>query len=655
MAFSRETSLFLDLKEKRRSKSGFIPHFCYSFKHSCNKKYYPIYSVVVVIRWKFMSPFRRANLYLLFIYLLCLVFGSQSFWNYNYQSLLEQHQAQLDRFSSHVSSKLDKYAHLPQLLSEDRELTYALLQPDNSAQIDLTNRYLEDVNNIIQAADTYLLDQWGNTIAASNWNLDRSFVGKNFAWRPYFSDAIQGNRSQYFALGSTSGQRGYYYSFPVAYAADYIGVIVVKMDLSAIEESWKGKQNTFVATDKHDIIFMSSNPSWLFKGLTTLSEQNRSKVFNSRQYLDTPIRSLGLVGDLNTEHSELENPHQNWIKGDYIASNRHVPKLDLTIRVLTEKVTLFWSTLSFGLVLSLLFVIAFLALQLWYQRYQKKRQFEQLQSEAKQKLEFLVMERTSELQAQVSERTRTEQALRQTQNELIQAAKLAVLGEMSASISHELNNPLAAIRSFADNGRRFLLKEKYDRVDDNLNRISNLTDRMAKISNQLKSFTRKSDSNDVQILDLSSVIISAKELVAPQIKSYQIPLNVDLEHLNAKVEINAIQIEQVLINLITNAAQAVELIPDRRVNVSYQQDQARVRIFIDDNGPGIDEVAAKQLFEPFYTTKKNGLGLGLSISQQIVQAMNGELSVTRSPLGGARFTVQLPIKTTNSTATDKEN
>lgn len=602
-----------------------------------------------------MSPFRRAHFYLLLCYLLCLILGSRWVWNYNYQSLLDQHQAQLDRFSSHVYSKLDKYAHLPQLLAEDQELVSVLKQPNNPAQIDLTNRYLENVNNIIQAADTYLLDQWGNTIAASNWNLDRSFIGKNFAWRPYYSDAIQGESSQYFALGSTSGQRGYYYSFPVIYAADAIGVVVVKMDLSAIEGNWKAKQSTFVATDNYDVVFMSSNPNWLFKSLTTLSEQDRSKITNSRQYLDTPIRSLGLIGDLDSAHSELQNPHSGWFKDDYLVSSRPFPQLDLTIRVVTEKVTLFWSTLSFALILTLLFVIALLTLQLTYQRHQKKRQFEQLQSEAKQKLEFLVMERTAELQAEVSERARTENALRQTQNELIQAAKLAVLGQMSASISHELNNPLAAIRSFADNGRRFLAKQKLDRVDENLSRISSLTDRMAKISSQLKSFTRKSDSNDVHLMELTPIVISAKELVAPQIKSYRVELTVNVDNLNVRAEINAIQVEQVLINLLTNAAQAVADLPERQVQLSSAQFGEFVDIYIDDNGPGIDSKQAHQLFEPFYTTKKNGLGLGLSISQQIIQAMHGQLSVSQSPLGGARFTMRLPVARPESQVKTKES
>ena len=590
-----------------------------------------------------MSSFRRANLSVFILYLLTLLAGSQWMWEYRYHAQHAEQQEQLDRFASHIINKLDKYAHLPKLIAKDGELLAALKQPSNPAQVELTNRFLQNVNDTILAADTYLLDRWGTTIAASNWNLDRSFVSRNFAWRPYFFEAIQGRASQYFALGSTSGQRGYYYSYPVVYAAEVVGVIVVKMDLSAIEENWSSKVNTFVATDQNHVIFMSSNPHWLFKSLTDLDDATRQAIRDSRQYLDTDIQSLGLNGPIDLAQSELTNRRLGWIQGDYLVSSRPLPELNLTIRVLSEKVTVFWSVLSFGLVWSLLFVIVFLTMQLTYQRRLKQRQFERLQAEAKQKLEFLVMERTAELHAEVLERSRTEAALRQTQDELIQAAKLAVLGQMSASISHELNNPLAAIRSFADNARRFLAKSHLDRVDDNLQRISSLTDRMAKISSQLKSFTRKSDSNDVSIMALTPVITSVKELVTPQIKSYRVDFEVELAPELGKVDINAIQLEQVLINLITNAAQAVESLDTRKVRLSAKVVDKQVQIAIDDNGPGIDQQAALHLFEPFYTTKKNGLGLGLSISQHIIETMHGELTVGTSPLGGARFTVSLPL------------
>ncbi|MCG9647131.1 ATP-binding protein [Vibrio brasiliensis] len=591
-----------------------------------------------------MLTYRRGKFYLLVLYVFAVIGGSSWVWNSSETSLLATHKEQLERFAEFISSKLDKYAHLPQLIAKDSELISALQSPDNSAQIELTNRYLQHINQTIQSTDAYLLDEFGNTIASSNWNLERSFVGRNYAWRPYFSNAIQGKPSQYFALGSSSKQRGYYFSYPVTYAAEIIGVIVIKMDLTAIEANWQNKTNTFVATDSNNVIFMSSNESWLFKSLTTLSESTRQSILNSRQYLDTPIRSFGLAGDLSREHSHLRNPALPGFEHDYLVSSRPLDKHNLTLRVLTSKVNLLWTTLSFSLVLSLMFVIAYLSFALAYQRQLKKRQFEQLQSEAKQKLEFLVMERTSELQAEISERTKTEQALRQTQDELIQAAKLAVLGQMSASISHELNNPLAAIRSFADNGKRFLARQSYERVDDNLSRISALTDRMAKISNQLRSFTRKSDSNEVSKLDIKPLILSAKELLAAQCKAKQVDLRLDLEQQLPNVELNPIQFEQVLINLVTNAMQALEQQDQRTIEISATVSDSHIAIFVDDNGPGIAYSEQHQLFEPFYTTKKNGLGLGLSISQQITQAMGGSLDIADSPLGGARFVITLPVE-----------
>ncbi|NCO45171.1 MAG: sensor histidine kinase, partial [Vibrio sp.] len=476
-------------------------------------------------------------------------------------------------------------------------------------------------------------------------HLTHSFIGRNFAWRPYFKTAITGQESQYFALGSTSGQRGYYYSYPIVYAADVIGVVVVKMDLSAIEENWQSKQSYFVATDDNNIIFMSSQPEWLFKSVAMLSESDRIAVQNSRQYLDTSIRSLGLIGDFRASVAEWENPYQTWIKGDFIVSTKPLPSIGLNIRVLSPKINIFWDSFGFTLINSMLFAIVYLGLLLVNHRQLKQRQIEQLQSEAKQKLEFLVMERTSALHAEIAERSKTESMLRQTQDELIQAAKLAVLGQMSASISHELNNPLAAIRSFADNGRRFLANGKPERTDDNLTRISALTERMAKISEQLKSFARKSNTDEKVNAQLLPIILSTKELMQPQFKSNLIQFEMELPAMDLWVRVNPIQLEQVLINLLTNAMQALEEQHQKCVRLSTECKASQVLIHIDDNGPGITQEKIAHLFEPFFTTKKNGLGLGLSISQQIIQSMNGELTMTSSPQCGARFSVSLPIVT----------
>ncbi|WP_295899341.1 ATP-binding protein [uncultured Vibrio sp.] len=585
---------------------------------------------------------RNINIAFIALFIICTTVGSKIVWDQQTQIVYDGHQAQLERFSEYISSKLDKYNHIPQLLSKDKELQDALLDPKNSAQIEITNRYLEQVNKVIQAADTYLLDKYGTTIASSNWNISRSFVGRNFAWRPYFISAIQGSTSQYFALGSTSGLRGYYYSYPISHAGEIVGVTVVKMDLSLIEESWRGKDSFFIVTDKDNVVFMSNQPDWLFKSLTTLSDAQRSRIKNSRQYLDTNIRSLGFSGLLSDHQGKLSHPHKNELLGSYLYSSNALSKLPLTIRVLTPQRTVVWSVLGFIIILGLVFSIAYLGTLLIHNRRVKHRQLEQLQNEAKQKLEFQVMSRTAELHAEIAERVKTETTLRHTQEELIQAAKLAVLGEMSASISHELNNPLAAIRSFADNGKRFLSKQKLDRVDDNLSRISSLTERMAKISDQLRSYARKTELSDQAILPIEPVLTAAIELMSPQLKASMIEFSTSLQTQLPEVSINRIQLEQVLVNLLTNAIQALEGHNTKRISLKASYDETALLVAIDDNGQGVDIQKTSQLFEPFYTTKKNGLGLGLSISQQIIEAMNGSLSYHPSDLGGACFSITIP-------------
>ncbi|TRN17379.1 sensor histidine kinase [Vibrio fluvialis] len=596
-----------------------------------------------------MWSIRRLSVLFFIVFVVVTAMSAHLVWRYQYQSLLLDHQSQLDKFSSLITAKLDKYAHIPRLLSKDKELVDALLHPANTAQIEVTNRYLEQVNDVIQAADTYLLDQYGNTLAASNWNLERSFIGRNFAWRPYFYQSIAGADSQYFALGSTSGQRGYYYAYPVVYAAEILGVVVVKMDLSAIEENWQSQSSYFVATDTNQVVFMSSQPSWLFKSVGNLSDTTRDQIRSSLQYLDKPIASLGLTGDFSAQETEWFNHRMGWIKGDFIVSSRQLSMPDLTIRVLSPRMNVFWDVFGFVMILTMVFAIVYLAILLAHHRQVRQRQIEQLQVEAKQKLEFLVMERTAKLHAEIDERIRTEQALRQTQNELIQAAKLAVLGQMSASISHELNNPLAAIRSFADNSRRFLANGKSERTDENLARISALTERMAKISEQLKSFARKSSSDEKADVQLYPIVVYAKELMQPQFKSHYIELNIQTPLEPVWASVNPIQLEQVLINLLTNAMQALDGQESRKVAMTLLSDSDGTLIHVDDNGPGIGQDKMAHLFEPFFTTKQNGLGLGLSISQQIIQSMNGDLTASVSPLGGARFTIHLPPLTAPAT------
>lgn len=597
---------------------------------------------------KIFSQSRRITLLWLFLYCLTLIVSANWLWQFSYQQLQTQNQQQLDRFSRHLESQLGHYAYIPQLLSHQEIVIKALQLADNSAQLELTNRHLDNVNSIIGASDTYLLDAQGTTIAASNWFTDTTFIGNNFSFRPYFQDAKQGKQGRYFALGSTSGKRGYYFSFPVVYAAEVIGVIVVKMDLSSIEKDWTGKEQLFLVTDDNNVVFISSEKRWLFQSLSPLSETKKESILKSRRYLNQPIEALSTVGNLvqNAQLLSIQNKR-------YLSLINRSSGEGWNIRVLAPITPILFNVSMLILFISLLYMLLYLIVTLFQQKQNQHKKQVLAEIKAKQQLEFTVMQRTSALQAEIAERHKAESALRSTQKELIQSAKLALLGQLSASISHELNNPLAAIRSYAENAILFLQRDKLEQVDSNLSRIVLLTERMAKISEQLKSFARKSDG-ELQEISLQPVIVAAHELLKPQFKASQTTLKMDIPTPPINVKAEPIQLEQIIVNLLSNAMQAMQNSTQKLIEIKLYAEKNQAIIQVLDRGTGIDKEHLAHLFEPFFTTKETGLGLGLSISQQIISNMQGELSARNRYSQGAVFSISLPINNLNDNS-KKEN
>lgn len=590
-----------------------------------------------------MSHHRRVTLLLIFFYFLTLILSVNWLWQFSYERLISANQEQLERFSRHLENQLERFVYIPQLLSRQGIIVETLKADDSSAQRDITNHHLESINEIIGASDTYLLDASGTTIAASNWSKSISFIGHNFAFRPYFQQAMNDQRGHYFALGSTSGQRGYYFSYPVKYAAEILGVVVIKMDLSSIEKDWSGKAQHFMVTDKNHIIFISSETSWLFRSMVPLSTALQNEISNSRRYLSREIKSLSFSGDLNKSPTSLRFNAAGQVGKNYLSLTKTLKNVDWQVRVLTPTTSLLINITMLILFLSLFYLLIYLVHVLISQKQSRHKEQVLLQAKAKQQLEFQVMQRTSALRAEIDERRKAERALRETQKELIQSAKLAVLGQLSASISHELNNPLAAIRSYAENAITFLNLDKNDKVSNNLTRITYLTDRMAKISSQLKAFARKSDG-ELSLISLQPVLLAAHELVKPQLKASQVLLEMDLPDKPVQVKAEPIQLEQIVVNLLSNAIQAMEECEEKQIKItlSVQDNQAQVEVI--DIGIGIKQSDLTLLFEPFFTTKETGLGLGLSISQQIITNMHGKIWAKNRQNQGAKFCISLPLQ-----------
>ena len=584
---------------------------------------------------------RRRLLYLasLAVLLLIALVAWQASWRNGMRNLQQESRQQLLQFSGHLDAQLARYQFLPQLIARNQLLVETLLDPGNSSRIDLANRFLEDINAITGASDTYLMDAGGTTLAASNWNGKRPFVGRNFSFRPYFQQAMSGRLGRYFALGSTSRQRGYYFAWPIIHAAEAIGVLVVKMDLAGIEQRYSGHQTQFIVTDPDSVVFISTRPDWLFHSLNPLSQQTLTRLTNSRRYPDTEIRPLPLAWD-NTSGGSIQTLQlgTGTARKAYLYQQQEMPEAGWRVAILTPLDPVRRGSLvATGLAL-LSALLGLLLILLLRQRHRRRVERQRYAERSQRELQHQVALQTRDLRREIEERKRTEQRLRDTQGELIQTAKLAVLGQMSASISHELNNPLAAIRGYADNARRFLERGETDPVDQNLQRIGELTKRMGKISSQLKQFARKS-SDRLEPVRIEPVIQTAIDLVTPQYRRCGIHIDTACPQPGPRALAEIIPLEQVLINLINNAVQALD--GEGRILIGCERQQEWVLIHVDDDGPGLDEQALEHIFDPFYTTKKTGLGLGLSISARIMDSMNGHLSAANRPQGGARFTISL--------------
>jgi two-component system C4-dicarboxylate transport sensor histidine kinase DctB len=563
-------------------------------------------------------------------------------WRNGLNKLSVSNQQQLEQFTDHLASQLSRYGFIPQLVAKNTLLVELLNDPDNDSLVEVVNLLLGEINEITHASDTYLMDSNGLTLASSNWRDETPFIGQNFSFRPYFTQAMEGRTGRYFALGTTSGKRGYYFAYPVIYNARKRGVIAIKMDLTEIEKYWSESLSQFIVSDPDGIIFIATDPDWLYKNIHPLSADSLARIKASRRYSDTDIQPLRLVMKASiSDYSHIIKITTPASADEYISSYHDMRSAGWSVRILTPLGDLREQSLISAFTVLLLALSLLLIGLLAWQRHRRHQERERFHRDAQKQLERKVSLRTADLENEIEEHKQTEKTLRETQGELIQTAKLAVLGQMSASISHELNNPLAAIRSYADNARKFLTINKDDKADENLQRIAELTDRMSRISSQLKFFSRKS-SGQLESAEIAPIIQTAIEISRPQFKQLKISIDTHRVARDIIADVDIIQLEQVLINLINNAIHAIGRDTPGTISISAEKTGKQIMIHVDDSGPGIDEQQLEMIFEPFFTTRKSGLGLGLSISARIIDSMKGRLTAQNLNSGGARFSITLP-------------
>ncbi|WP_082542541.1 MULTISPECIES: sensor histidine kinase [unclassified Mesorhizobium] len=549
---------------------------------------------------------------------------------------------------SALSGQMNRFEPLPALIADHADIKALLADPGNPERIARGNAYLKEINRLLRSSDIYVMKTDGDTIVASNYDQPLSFVGENFSYRPYYQEAMAGQQGRFFALGTTSLKRGYYFSAPVRVDGRIAGVVVFKVDIDAIEATWRGGDNEIIVTDPEGIIFMTGRQDWLYASLLPLTPERLARTAESRRYADAKLRELPIKTS-RFDDASLMTVLNKAKSTEYLVLAEPMEEAGWTVRVLMDTAsvhTQVYTTLASALlVLGLAGLIAAVILQ----RRARLAERMEMQRAAQEELERRVDERTADLalvnrrlETEVAERRVTERQLRQTQADLIQAGKLAALGQMSAALSHEFNQPLAAVKNYADNAAILIERDRIGEVRDNLSRISSLTDRMASLSRHLRNFARKPNEK-LGAVSLTEVLRDTLEIVDGRLKAGGATVITDLGKTPPWVRAGSVRLQQVLVNLITNAADAVEGLPDRRIEISASRQAGKVTVEVRDHGPGVPASIAERIFDPFFTTKGvgKGLGLGLSICYNIVKDFGGDLAIKNHSDGGAVFTLSL--------------
>jgi two-component system C4-dicarboxylate transport sensor histidine kinase DctB len=552
--------------------------------------------------------------------------------NHYHAKLTEQNRQTLDLYVANLLGTLRGYENLPAILGNLPVLRNALLSPQNSASQELASHVLKQLQQQTGADVIYLMDAQGLTLAASNWDQRDSFVGRNFIFRPYFRDAMDGRLGRFFGLGNTSDKRGYYFGSAVYSGSEALGVLVVKVNLDHTETLWGNAPERLLVTDGQGVVILTSHADWRFRLTREQTDQERAAIAFHKPYPTQELQPLELGA------------------GVWLSQQRELEEIDWTVSILapTSLIDRPVRSVIGGGVIALLAIL--LLFGLWLQRQRHYLERIDLSTKARRDLELRVQERTraletlnSRLKQEVLEREHAQQELVRAQDELVQAGKLSALGTMSASISHELNQPLAAIRSYADNARVLMEHQRHHDVHGNLQQISALTARMASIIAHLRAFARR-DRHAPESVALQPALEDAIALHSQRRRAMDVELIRDLPDAPLWVQAGETRLRQVLSNLIGNALDALAEKPHpRKLWLHTTQTEDSIELRIRDNGPGFSDEALQRACEPFFTTKTStqGLGLGLAICDSLMRALDGELLFENHPQGGAVLTLRL--------------
>ncbi len=526
-------------------------------------------------------------------------------------------------YSGNLLSELRQNAIVPQLLARDPALISALNTGDYTQS---TQRLISFVDEI-GAASLTLLDRDGRTVAST----DRNSLGQSHRQAPYYVDALRSKDTVFKVLRDDTGRFRFFYSRRVDSQNQVVGVILVEVDLGKYERAWAGISDAVLVTDSEGKIILATEPRW--RGLSEAEALQREPVDSAIQ------RAIQATADWTALPADAYVQGEAVMRVEGRVSFRGWRIASFTTYAsVREKVNGF-------LALEIMGFAILLALAFWMLNRKTALRMALFQRESAELRALNVR-----LQREIAERERVQENLAVAEQTLAQSSKLAALGEMSAAVSHELNQPLAAMKTYLAGARLLLTRNRPDEALSSFQRIDDLLERMGAITKQLKSYARQS-GDTFEPVNLGDSLSSALAMMEPQLRQRQVKITRTLPKEPVFIMGDRVRVEQVMINLLRNAMDATEGANDPDIDILLAAGETAV-LTVRDNGHGIDNF--DNLFEPFYTTKQpgDGLGLGLAISSGIVNDLGGRLTARNAPGGGAVFEVQLPILTEETRAAE---
>lgn len=505
-----------------------------------------------------------------------------------------------------LTSELDKFSLLPLALAEDPQVK--ALVGGSAGEAPALDRRLEALAAQSDAAAIYVMDRSGLTLAASNWNLPTSFVGSNYAFRDYFRVAIQAGSSTQFALGTVSRKPGLYIATRIGPASSPSGIVAVKVEFDTTEANWRRATRGVYVTDAEGVVLLASNEAWRFHLAPAAGNAASRNAQSDRQQFGRASLPPLRLSPKGTSKEVVQIP--------LIEAQQNISPTGWDLHLIVDpgqRVAAAVATgrLALVLLLALIMALAFLALLIRRRRLARE-------------------------DAIVAERTRT------LREQLSQANRLATLGQISAGVNHEIGQPVAALRVFAESGEKLITAGKNGQAAANFREIMGLADRIGRITGELRRFSRR-QPGELRVVAIGEIIDGALLLLRDRIASLGRQVSLPDEELRAiEVAAEHVRLEQVMVNLLQNALDATG--PDDPLAIEIEPDVTQVRLNVVDYGSGVAADRIETLFQPFATSKDDGLGLGLVISRDIMRDLGGDLLY--SPRGGATcFTMIVPRAT----------